>query len=451
MLIAERDGIAERLKQYSAVLAPVRRVPPELVCEIFSWTLPRERQIRLGIVTQPPWYLGHISRSWRNIAVDLPTLWSSVDIYHSEHLPHSMASPLEMIQTQLIRSVNAPLHVNFRWCIDEPVDAPLFFDAILPHSNRWKSLHFICSQGCYNPLSHLLQPARGRLDRLEKLELRVSDGPSAFLPLHNDIFSVAPRLRHVILNDIDYPNFSLPLIIPWEQIMHYRGAVSVQELADVLRSAPNLIGGAFWVGHPDVEVPSIAPITLPHLRQLYIEQGGFLNNLTTPNLEHLTGDAAGPIFSLVQRSRCALSTLVLTQHIRPDLLLPLLKHIPSLERLLVHNSNSMHPNLSDNDLILKAMTVSGSADDLCPNLTYLAYFSPFASRAFSSSVFLSMIRSRLRPERGCQLSALRFVCPRASVGSILLIRTLRSEGLDAIIVHAIHAFMDKALYSFILE
>ncbi|KAJ7628270.1 hypothetical protein DFH06DRAFT_1057440, partial [Mycena polygramma] len=326
LLIAERDGMAERLKQYSAVLAPVRRVPPELVYEIFSWTLPLERQIRPGIVPQPPWYLGHISRSWRNIAVALPALWSSVDIYHSEHLPHSMASPLEMIQTQLTRSANAPLHVNFRWCIDEPVDAPLFFDAILPHSNRWESLHFICFQDCYNPLLHLLQPAKGRLDRLEKLEFRVPECPPTFLPSHNDIFLTAHRLRHVILNDIEYPNISLPLLIPWEQIMHYRGAVAVQELAAVFRSAANLLGGAFWVGDPDVEVPSIAPITLPHLRQLYIEQGGFLNNLTTPNLEYLTGHTVGPILSLVQRSSCPLSTLVLTQHLRSDLLISLLKN-----------------------------------------------------------------------------------------------------------------------------
>ncbi|KAJ7670011.1 hypothetical protein DFH06DRAFT_1372677, partial [Mycena polygramma] len=44
-LIAERDQMVERVQKYTAVLSPVRRVPPEIMCEIFSRTLPHTTRV----------------------------------------------------------------------------------------------------------------------------------------------------------------------------------------------------------------------------------------------------------------------------------------------------------------------------------------------------------------------------------------------------------------------
>ncbi|KAJ7112104.1 hypothetical protein C8R44DRAFT_882508 [Mycena epipterygia] len=59
-LIEERDEMAERVKQYTGILSPIRHVPPELICEIFSWTSRRTRKIGENTVAQPPWHLGHL-------------------------------------------------------------------------------------------------------------------------------------------------------------------------------------------------------------------------------------------------------------------------------------------------------------------------------------------------------------------------------------------------------
>ncbi|KAJ6561943.1 hypothetical protein B0H19DRAFT_942759, partial [Mycena capillaripes] len=74
-LIAERDDVADRTQQYLTILSPIRRVPPELVCEIFRWTLPHITIVAGQAVERPPWYLGHISKTWREIALAYPFLW----------------------------------------------------------------------------------------------------------------------------------------------------------------------------------------------------------------------------------------------------------------------------------------------------------------------------------------------------------------------------------------
>ncbi|KAJ6592465.1 hypothetical protein B0H19DRAFT_909005, partial [Mycena capillaripes] len=79
-LIAERNDMADRVQKYPIILSPIRRVPSELVCEIFRWTLPHTKTVAGKAVEQPPWYLGHISRPWRDIALADPFLWNSIKV-----------------------------------------------------------------------------------------------------------------------------------------------------------------------------------------------------------------------------------------------------------------------------------------------------------------------------------------------------------------------------------
>ncbi|KAJ7076709.1 hypothetical protein C8R44DRAFT_565689, partial [Mycena epipterygia] len=69
-LVQRRDAAAESARQHRAIISCVRRVPPELICEIFALTFfsgPRPKD--------PPWHLGHICRSWRESALSYPILW----------------------------------------------------------------------------------------------------------------------------------------------------------------------------------------------------------------------------------------------------------------------------------------------------------------------------------------------------------------------------------------
>ncbi|KAJ7669992.1 hypothetical protein DFH06DRAFT_1083616 [Mycena polygramma] len=110
-LIYERDDLASRVRLCSSVLSPIRRVPPEIVCEIFSWTLPRTRRSAGEPPTGAPWYLGQISGVWRQITLSLPSLWSSMAIIHTEdlHLQTSRRCPW------LRRSSSGPPTHPLKW------------------------------------------------------------------------------------------------------------------------------------------------------------------------------------------------------------------------------------------------------------------------------------------------------------------------------------------------
>jgi hypothetical protein len=308
-LVAERDGIAERVQQYTAVLSPIRRVPPELICEVFAWTLPFTGRVAGDAVNQPPWYLGHISRPWRDIALAYPTLWNSITLPDSRLDPHQSTPTLASVETQLLRSANASLAVDFTW--SNAFDVTPFLDMLLKHSNRWASIRLFCDPDSRILLFDLLQPIKGRLSRLNKLEF-ISD-PGDTFDVSSDVFSIAPSLREALFAEPSFNRYSSPLLLPWRQITRYRGIFKVQQQLEALRVAPNLIecgiGFQEWGGPPLDD----ASITLPHLHRLYVERGEFLAHLTAPKLKYLSCDTIDSMLSFVHRSSCQLTTLVLTE------------------------------------------------------------------------------------------------------------------------------------------
>jgi len=167
-LIADRDDLAERVRLYPAVLAPVRRIPQELICEIFSWTLPCTRKIGEWTVDQPPWYLGHVCSTWRAIAGAYPSLWSPITVFHDKFYHHEDTTPLAMLETQLLRSRNALLTVYFRWWMDGALDAAPILTVLPPHSNRWRSFEFQCIIDSSRTLLPLLHHGKGQLAQLKR-------------------------------------------------------------------------------------------------------------------------------------------------------------------------------------------------------------------------------------------------------------------------------------------
>ncbi|TDL19023.1 hypothetical protein BD410DRAFT_686998, partial [Rickenella mellea] len=93
-LITRRDKLKEDILAHKVLLAPARRLLPELVGEIFTHTFPDmhtvwtdhwRRAIRLQCFPRPcvedmPLKLGRICRQWRHIALTTPTLWSKFRI-----------------------------------------------------------------------------------------------------------------------------------------------------------------------------------------------------------------------------------------------------------------------------------------------------------------------------------------------------------------------------------
>ncbi|KAJ7729109.1 hypothetical protein DFH07DRAFT_703551, partial [Mycena maculata] len=75
----EHASVSRYHAQNTAILSPLRRMPPEVLGEIFLWTLPSARCSRFD-TKNGPWLLPQISSRWRTISLSIPSLWSQINL-----------------------------------------------------------------------------------------------------------------------------------------------------------------------------------------------------------------------------------------------------------------------------------------------------------------------------------------------------------------------------------
>ncbi|KAJ7498163.1 hypothetical protein B0H11DRAFT_1856728, partial [Mycena galericulata] len=110
-LEGERTSLARYHPQITGILSPLRRMPPEILVEIFSWTLPslREALHRNKFTIQgSPWVLTHVSRRWRAVSISTPELWSLVALDYVDGGTHSLAA----VKAQIERARMLQIHFH---------------------------------------------------------------------------------------------------------------------------------------------------------------------------------------------------------------------------------------------------------------------------------------------------------------------------------------------------
>jgi hypothetical protein len=397
----QRDEAVDHVHRYRAILSPVRRVPTELICEIFALTLDTVSSENKEIGKMPPWHLGHICRSWRLSALGFPSFWSSITV----PFPPTSPNDTPRIQAQLLRSAQAPLKVYSVPMDDTDTPNPHVVDLVLAQCSRWSVL---CINLCYSSVELCwLRPVNGRLFALEKLVL--INGPDVVIP---DIFSGALRLRQVILTDYSFewsPHLVHP--IPWEQITHYRGTYKTPDQLAILAAASNLLQcGISFEPHTQFESHDSSPVTLPRLRSLWIDMPRFIPHLSTPLLEALFCDQ-GEITDLRALSLPifrSLKKLVLMSCVISPELITVLRGLPTLTFLIIETHRYYPWNRRDESALFDAMAICGTSHDLCPNLTFIGYG---LGEEFAQDGFFAMAYSRCQPEHsGLRLARLRLFC-----------------------------------------
>ncbi|KAJ7777600.1 hypothetical protein DFH07DRAFT_876837 [Mycena maculata] len=254
-------GLAAEIIQYKSTLSPVRRIPPEIIAEIFLYFLPSLVWDEKFPKLQPsklPWKLGHICRLWRTVALSLGQLWSVVDLvftggtrdwgmprlvrpdenseereltqlppnpcrhyhytgygtYHCDWLDceykqaHWIQTDLDLIDGSVQRSGDHTISLRLQppYFAVHPV-----MDAVLKHSARWGEIA-------------LVRPGRSLLQRLTDFEghfeqLRKITLASAFDQRFP--YQSAPNLTNLSLVLVQIPPGSR-LQIPWSQLTRYR-------------------------------------------------------------------------------------------------------------------------------------------------------------------------------------------------------------------------------------
>ncbi|KAJ7723795.1 hypothetical protein B0H16DRAFT_1698868 [Mycena metata] len=428
-----RNELAERVHQHRAIISSLRRVPPELLCEIFSATvLPDDEETTANDdgedIASPPWYLGHVSRAWRRAALGYPPLWSFITI-PTATLPVKSRILLPQIEAQLQRSANAPLAVVLQ---DIQLDISiLLLDAVVAPSSRWRSLrlHF---DRLYPRISlEWLHP--GDMHQLKRLEIVYADDVK--IP---DIFSAAARLHQVILCDWRFQIPSPDVTIPWHRLTHYRGSYPRTLQIAILKAAANLVDCVLGF-ESGISPPRDVIVVMNHLRRLRIETPGFLAHLTAPSLHTLhcvynSESILSLLPAFIQRSSCSLRELALTDCAITQELIGVLQSLPTLTSLFLESDGDTMAQ-QEQTALFEALTISGTSH-LCPNLTSFVYGFPLR---FPHALLFAMLRSRVgEPETNPnpRLTFVRIFGDGRPPGMTTLIETLRAGRCDA-------AFLDE--------
>ncbi|KAJ7653783.1 hypothetical protein B0H17DRAFT_993610, partial [Mycena rosella] len=75
----ERTALRNDLSLHTAIISPMRRMPYELLAEIFSLALPYH-PIGTFNVQDAPWTLAQVCGRWKAVALSSPSLWSLIAI-----------------------------------------------------------------------------------------------------------------------------------------------------------------------------------------------------------------------------------------------------------------------------------------------------------------------------------------------------------------------------------
>nr|GAT42368.1 predicted protein [Mycena chlorophos] len=170
------EGLETRLEAYLSLFAPIRKLPAEILLEIFAFDLdlvldeprlPRNwDQDAMAILAQVPVRnLAQVCASWRALVNANPTLWNTVTIPGRPSISPSLSQGdmwYQQFHLTIQRTAAAPLNINAMRLTSEWV--PHLVDGI----TRWRHVRLTTTTGV---LENLRSVAIGKLFLLESFTL----------------------------------------------------------------------------------------------------------------------------------------------------------------------------------------------------------------------------------------------------------------------------------------
>lgn len=247
-----RDATKEGIQRLRSLLAPVRRLPRELLDLICSFTIPDywfDAEI-----AQHKLVFAQVCHAWREVALDSPALWTHINMSHldlTRRAHRKQGRWKEMLQAYVRRSGVRPL--TFKIWSSSPehqrgsaADAPFFWQIVAREAQRVRALHlrlpeYMAPDTFPNALPALqtmhVGPQRPQTVPLYTLPLR-----SAAPALHTlGVYDMQARYL-----DVNWANLRV-LIMPT-----YANA-SCEEVLAMLRECTRLEALEIYVGYVDDE------------------------------------------------------------------------------------------------------------------------------------------------------------------------------------------------------
>ncbi|KAJ7607887.1 hypothetical protein FB45DRAFT_947178 [Roridomyces roridus] len=282
-LDTERTRLREHHNRNKNILSPLRRMPSEMLSEIFLWTLPAidEGMFREKFdVGSVPWVLTHVCSRWRAVAISTPCLWSLVMVLY----PRDLVCPLAALEVQIQRSPMLKVHFygSVR-CDTSPQIQTLQF--LIQHSQRWEEL----SIGLTRELLPLLPSLCNQILSLRKLWIEWEEelDESEELTQTIDPFKSAVSL-------VEFGICRLPAsICPPENgsLTRYYADAGWDTHWGILNGNPGLVEAHIYVTNRDPNWPgSGQAVELLQLQRLHVSDVEALAYIKVPILEQVTID-----------------------------------------------------------------------------------------------------------------------------------------------------------------
>ncbi|KAL1682354.1 hypothetical protein EV122DRAFT_274466 [Schizophyllum commune] len=364
-IYAKLNALRRQIAIHNALTSPCRRVPPEILSEIFLLAVPQ--QWKSQYVGQRTLNFARVCHSWRRIALATPRLWTTLRFATNVNPPALLVAALK---DDLMKTAQAPLELilemdkfnNYPPSVEEPWSDEAWA-LLCAQSHRWKRASFAgIPMSAYEGLAECALPA------LDELSMILEDGDNddeadattrIRVPIH--AFQSAPKVTSF---SIDYRAPILPFNLPSSWSLT---DLSIHCNEDDFTLAPGL--GAIFSCSGTVrklrlgaDAPcaiGLPPTSFPHLEELHMGDGAIalLHSFTAPGLRTLwMGGYSqdGPfeaLQSMLARSgNCrSLRSLTLEGLIPgPQVLdiIPCLRRLSSLEELEVQNNEDVEEVVS---------------------------------------------------------------------------------------------------------
>ncbi|KAJ7023844.1 hypothetical protein C8F04DRAFT_1133442 [Mycena alexandri] len=433
-----------------APLSPLRRMPPEVLGEIFSWTMsPVLDRLRRGRIdtSRSPWLLTQICSAWRRVAVSTPSLWSQVTIDYPESANNSSRYSLSLVEAQLERSNKLTVYFYGSEELD-PSSQIQMFELLLQHASRWEGL----SLGITSAIMPLLPTLRDRLSSLKHLWIQWDTADSQGEAPSIDCFQTSTSLIDV---GICNAYRDVPIPFPAEQLTRYELNAPWLTHLGILGAAPGLVEAHIGISFDDEPWPESGErIELLQLRRLYVSNSRILDRLSAPALEELALECWGSLTTHIDvffdRSSCRPRRLALTGTLPARATTMILQKFTSITEFTVEVDDSSSPDELHNLITLLSAPTHGEASAVvAPQLSRIS-FGCQHDTFVDYPLLLEMFNYRWRApdcvfEHAALLTDSGPVPNRTTVNGL---DALRREGLNLVVVEGVEARDEMHSWSF---
>ncbi|KAJ7679265.1 hypothetical protein DFH06DRAFT_1166167 [Mycena polygramma] len=292
-LTEKRERLDNFIRPHLALISPARRLPADVVVEIFTACLPWNRNATMSS-TQAPLLLCHVCRAWRNLALSTPRLWASLHIV--AYTP-KLNQLNEAVDVWLSRSGVLPLSISLVRYYKSARDTALrssdtdfstLVHTVAHYSSRWSRMRFKLESHYVAKTFAALTPSAVPI-----LENFVFD--TWGMDCHQLPFLEAPSLSSLTLRGVASRSLvTTPLSRALRHLFLGQDATSLITEAEglaLLAGCPNLEACSLLIGGP--LSPNVMPrCRMEHLRQLSVADYAqsattFFTTLDLPNLQTL--------------------------------------------------------------------------------------------------------------------------------------------------------------------